>query len=427
MILERLSGWNEMQRRERLTASIEGRPVDRPPVSFYELNGLDEDPSGNDPFNIYAHPSWRPLIDLARERSDRIVMRTVPFKKKVVDSEAVAGVHGLPPDPLAEIMKRETWVDEEGRRFTRKTLDAGGRRLTAIQRRDPDLNTIWQVEHLLNDADDLDAFLEVPFPLFDEEPDPAPILEAEARLGDTGIVMLDTADALCLAADLFELGEFTILALTEQDRFHRLLEKFAAWLSPRVEAAARALPGRLWRVYGPEYACPPYLPPALFKDYVNGYDRALVESIQRHGGFARIHAHGNVRDVLDAVIDLGWDAIDPLEPPPQGNVTLSDVRARYGEGLTLFGNLEFSDMETLEPEAFREKVVQALSEGTRGPGTGIRAHALGVAHPAGGSRSGAPQLRGPPGDDRAVDASRVIAGSARSRPLSRRGSRIFHR
>ena len=51
-----------MTRRERILATLRGDQVDRPAVSFYELNGLDENPSNNDPFNIYSHPSWRPLI-----------------------------------------------------------------------------------------------------------------------------------------------------------------------------------------------------------------------------------------------------------------------------------------------------------------------------------------------------------------------------
>lgn len=54
-------------------ATIRGEPVDRPAVSFYEINGLDEDPSDDSPFNIYSAPSWRPLLDLAREKTDHIV------------------------------------------------------------------------------------------------------------------------------------------------------------------------------------------------------------------------------------------------------------------------------------------------------------------------------------------------------------------
>lgn len=69
-----------MTRRERLIATIKGEKADRPPVCFYEINGLDQDPFNKDRFNIYNDPSWYPLIELAREKSDRIVLRGLVSK-----------------------------------------------------------------------------------------------------------------------------------------------------------------------------------------------------------------------------------------------------------------------------------------------------------------------------------------------------------
>ncbi len=60
---------------ERLMATLKGEPVDPPSVSCYKINGLDEHPQDQSPFNIYHHPSRQPLIEPAREKSDRIVMR----------------------------------------------------------------------------------------------------------------------------------------------------------------------------------------------------------------------------------------------------------------------------------------------------------------------------------------------------------------
>jgi hypothetical protein len=74
-----------MNRRQRLMATLRGESVNRPPVSFYEINGLDQDPHEPDPFNIFSHPSWHPLIELARDESDRIVGRSVPLINGSVD------------------------------------------------------------------------------------------------------------------------------------------------------------------------------------------------------------------------------------------------------------------------------------------------------------------------------------------------------
>ena len=326
-----------MNRRERLLATLQGKPVDRPAVSFYELNGLDQDPDNPAPLNIYSHPSWRPLLELTREKTDRIVMRGVAFKE-------------IAPDPIAHLAHDETWQCE-GSIQTRRTIVAGDRTLTMQTRRDRDIDTIWTTEHLLKGPDDLRAFLDLPPAATGGDVDIGPFLAAEAALGNAGIVMIDTPDPLCLAAPLFDLGEYTVTALTEQALFHRLLERFAATVLAVTAEVARRLPGRLWRIYGPEFATAPYLPPALFREYVCRYDKPLIDIIHGSGGYARVHAHGRLKGILDDIAALEADALDPIEPPPQGDVELADVRRRYGRQMVLFGNLEMSDIEILPPAA----------------------------------------------------------------------------
>lgn len=346
-----------MTRQKRLLATLRGDPVDRPPVSFYEINGLTERSDDPDAFNIYTHPSWRPLLDLARDHTDRIVMRSVASSS-------------LAPDPLAELTREQTILAGESQ-LTTRTIAAGNRTLTMRTRRDRDVNTVWTEEHLLKDVDDLRAFLALPAPATDGRVNPSSVLAAEAALGETGIVMIDTSDPLCPAAALFDMAEYTVIAMTEPVLFRRLIDRFAAPLLSRTEAAAKALPGRLWRIFGPEYASPPYLPPALFREYVCHYVTPMIRSIQRYGGYARIHCHGNLRAILDDIVAMGPDGLDPIEPPPQGDVELAYVRQNYGRNLVLFGNLEASDIENLPTPQFAEKIRRALDEGTSGNGRGF--------------------------------------------------------
>lgn len=222
-----------MTRRERLMAALNGRPVDRPPLSFYELNGLDENPGNDDPYNIYTDPSWLPLIELTRDRTDRIVMRGMSFAST-----------RSPLDELTTVSERE----EDGRRIVTTTVRIGRCELRSVRTRSRDVNTWWQVEHLLKTPADIEAYLSVPPGDTCGAPDTTHVLETEERLGDTGIVMIDTGDPLCAACSLIEMGTFTIVALTEPALFHRLLERFARQIWPRTETFAAALSGRLWRI-----------------------------------------------------------------------------------------------------------------------------------------------------------------------------------
>jgi hypothetical protein len=350
-----------MRRRQRLMATLRGEAVDRPAVSFYEIGGLPANPDDPDPFNIHNDPSWRELITLAEERTDLIRLRGPQVRQAF-------------PEAAKELQQRKVWTERslDGQsRFEQTTLRIGGRTLTSLTQRNSAVDTIWVIEHLLKGPEDLRAYLELPDEYLAETIDCANLHAEDALVGDTGIVMVDTSDPLCLAAALFSMEDYTTLAFTELALFHRLLEKFARPLYRRIEIVAAAFPGHLWRIYGPEYASEPFLPPALFDEYVVRYVEPMVRMIQQHGGFARIHCHGRVRNILPKMVKMGAAGTDPLEPPHQGDITLAEARAMVGKDLVIFGNLEVSDIETLPPTQFEQVVRRSLAEGTAGSGRGF--------------------------------------------------------
>jgi len=355
-----------MNRRERLMATLCGRPVDRPAVNFYEVGGFRVDPSDPDEFNVYNDPSWKPLLELAEEQTDLIRMRS-PIKSR--SHEVTSGASDS-ENCRDEFFKTGEYM-EKGCLFTFTNLKIGGKDMTALTRRSREVDTVWTVEHLLKDPEDLKAYLELPDEVFAEDVDVTGLIEEDRELGDRGIIMVDTEDPICAAASLFSMEDFTVIALTEQKLFHRLLEKLSVHIQARTENTAKEFPGHLWRIYGPEYATEPYLPPSLFKEYVVRYTGPMVEAIQRHGGFARVHCHGRIRAVLDYIVEMGAAAIDPIEPPPQGDVELEYVRREYGKELVLFGNLEMADVENCPPADFEKIVEKALIDGTSGDGKGF--------------------------------------------------------
>lgn len=339
-----------MNQRERLYASLRGESVDRPPVSFYEIDGFQQDADNADPFNNYNGTTWRPLLELARDCSDSIV--SMGANCQLTDE-----------NPMAERMSESTWTDENGSLITHCSIRADNRTLTATNRRDPAINTVWQTEHLLKDEEDLAAWLTLP----EGEPvytiDTSSILEMEQRIGDAGIIMLNAPDPVCIVAPLFDMGTWTVMAMTEPDLIQQALERTHRHIMGWVEMVARELPGRLWRIVGPEYASEPYMPPHLFNAYVTPYLTDIVQAIQQHGGFARVHSHGRLKNILDHIAATGCVGLDPIEPPHQGDVELAYVREKYGAQMTLFGNIEITDIENMPTREFEKKIATALREG----------------------------------------------------------------
>jgi hypothetical protein len=338
-------------------ATLRGEPVDRPAVNFYEIGGFDINPADPDEFNVYNDPSWQPLLQLAEEQTDLIRMRAPLLRPR-------------PENCRDRFFETRTWA-EPGCRFERTTLRVAGRTMTALSKRDAQMDTVWQVEHLLKDAEDLKAYLELPDEVFAYEPDPSNLEAADREVGDRGIVMVDAQDPLCAAAELFSMADFTMAAFCEPDLFGRLVEKLAPHYHERTRKIAQAFPGHLWRIYGPEYATEPYLPGRLFEAYVVRHTGPMVDAIRSGGGFARIHCHGRIRSVLGHIVRMGAAATDPIEPPPLGDVELAEVRRNYGKDLVLFGNLELRDIENLEPRDFEKVAAKAVRDGTSGRGKGF--------------------------------------------------------
>ena len=346
-----------MTRRERLMRTMRGQPVDRPPVSFYEIGFFNYNVDDPNPYNVHNDPSWRPLLELAYNQTD--IIRAVYPR-----TTAVEGTTGH------SLWHYESEVKGEST-LTRATLKLPRRTLTQLTRRDAATDTVWTVEHLMKEPGDIDAFLEVPAEEWAVAVDCTAMLEVETALGEAGIVCVDTGDPLCSAAAMFSMADYTVVAMTEGERFHRLLAHFLECQLPVTESVAQQFPGRLWRICGSEYASEPYLPPRLFCEYVNGYTGHLVHAIRATGGFARIHSHGRLRGILQHIAAMEADGLDPVEPPPQGDMELYEVRQAIGRDTVLFGNIEAADIENLTPLQFEPKVRRALEQGTYGAGRGF--------------------------------------------------------
>ena len=359
------SGMGNMTRRERLTSTLKGEVVDRPAVNFYEIGGFLVDPDDPDEYNIYNSPSWRPLLDLAENQTDIIRLVSPVRAQSHLSWDGSSNV-----GRRSQFVREKVW-EENNSRFTRKTFMIGGKELTSLTRRDKNLDTVWTVECLLKTIEDIKLFLELPDEIFDENINISHLAEEEKKLGDRGIVMVDTEDPVCAVASLFNLEDFSIFGYTEQKMCHKLLEKHARYIHKRTEQVAKEFPGRLWRIYGPEYVTEPLLPAHLFEDYVVRYTGPMVKHIRDYGGMVRIHSHGRIRNVVDYFIEMGADATDPLEPPPHGDVELKYMREKYGKQLVLFGNIEIAYIENMPSDQFRKMVRKAVAEGTSGDGRGF--------------------------------------------------------
>lgn len=338
-----------MTSRERLLRTLRREPVDRVPISTYELNGYNPDSFEN------KHPSYKRLMDKIRADTDCLYMW---------------GWDAWRACPLWD-GREERHADGSVTYYSRLRTPKGD--LTKVQRRYPNVHTTWTTEHLLKTPEDIDRYLSVVSELFriDEKKIDAAVESyqvAEERVGEHGIVMNSGGDPSAFVPDLFEFGLFTVMCCQYRDRVLELIDamKEPVYTKSRIEAEHKL--GHVYRLCGPEYYTPPYLPTEYFEEMVVPGCTETVRILQEGGIFVRLHCHGRIRDVLPLIVTTGARGLDPIEPPPDGDIELADVKRLYGDHFVLFGSTELKVLEHADADEVEETVRRQMEAAKAGGG-----------------------------------------------------------
>lgn len=333
-----------MNSRERLLRCIKGEPIDRVPISTYELCGYNYHSWEN------HETSYKQLMDLIREKTDCMLM---------VD----AGQY----NPAYEgIVKGES--TKEGNKTTSKSwIHTPKGVLTRTYQFIDNVHTSWCTEHLLKTLDDIETYLSI-----DSEHvvvDFNPVINAQKELGENGIVLVTLGDPICQAADLFSMEDFLVYAMTDTDTIKDFLDELhRRGMKSLKQMLTHNVKDVMFRICGPEYGTPPYLPPYLFEELVTPYLQDMCKVIKEAGGIPRIHSHGKVRHALEQFALTDAMCIDPLEPIPDGDISLKEVKEKYGDRFCLMGNIELKELEhstTSRIDALVKEAMDAAKEGGR--------------------------------------------------------------
>lgn len=231
---------------------------------------------------------------------------------------------------------------------------------------DDGIETAWDMIKPIATTADVDKLLSVPFS-WTRPPDSAYDAFRQRRremgndfIGGGGVDSM--VAMLCGMMPFEQLLEWTI---TEPTIIKTLADQWLERIWQKVEFLIGQGVGPFWHFNGVERASPPMMGPRQWRELVEPYDGEMIRRIKAADPKAvvHVHCHGKVGTLLDSFLAMGVDSIDPVEPPPQGDIEIADVRRRVGDRMTLLGNIEFLDMEMLEPDDIEAKVRQAIEGG----------------------------------------------------------------
>jgi len=209
---------------------------------------------------------------------------------------------------------------------------------------------------LISSDAEIARYMSIPYaaPLFDI----GNIRALYESAGDRALLMVAYSEPMYAVASLFDFEDFSVRCITDLEK----LLQFIDWAYERSHENLRLLLEAcsgmklLFHTSGPEICCPPMLNPGLFPKLVTPYTARLIELIHAHGQLAGIHCHGRVREVFLEMVRTGTDLLEPIEPPPQGNIGLSELMTQAGGRLCLMGHIQDQELYTAKPGEMRAKV-----------------------------------------------------------------------
>jgi len=330
-----------LTRKERMLAALRRKPVDLVPFTTYNLHPY----TGS---YQEGEPSYDELMKLVVAKAG-MLCKVNP--KRIASKRMESFVENKVETPEDRVIHTTILHTPQG---DLRSIDET-----------PHNQPHYKTEHFIKTDEDIERYMSLPYE--PHEYDIANMVAFEKELGDRGLIYTSYADPMFVAQSLFGSEEFWMRCLTNLPSVIRLIEHLFEPMLEDTRRHALACKGHdfVFQTDGPEVATPPMLPPRLFKELVTPYQKRLVEAIHNAGFLCMIHCHGKVRLVLEDIIATGADGLEPIEPPPQGDIAIEELMPICEGRLSLMGHIQDQEFYTAPPGTMTEHVEQ-IARAVRG-------------------------------------------------------------
>ena len=111
------------------------------------------------------------------------------------------------------------------------------------------------------------------------------------------------------------------------------------------------------------------LSPRHLEEYTVPFVRAIKSVAAKHDVPIQYHMCGRSREAIPILVEAGIDGMDALECPPTGNVDLAEVKERFGDRISLRGNVNSIDvMLHGTPADVERDVIRCMDAAKKGGG-----------------------------------------------------------
>ncbi len=150
--------------------------------------------------------------------------------------------------------------------------------------------------------------------------------------------------------------EYCRIVLKDEEKISELAQKVTENLIEKAKECI--LSGADGIIIADDIACNRHtlLSPKVLRSLIFPQLKRVLCSLKESGVPVFYHSDGNINSVLEDIANLGFDGIHSLQPSAQMNI--EEVKEKFGEKLTLWGNIEF---ETYPQRSVQEMVEWSLA------------------------------------------------------------------
>jgi len=262
-----------------------------------------------------------------------------------------------PPQFIREIRRER----RNGKVIVTSEIDTPKGKLTAVTELNPISETVWTIKYPVESLDDIEKIRSVPWEL---PPDLSPpdLSKLPPDFNERCLLRTGVSSPFVCVSGMMPYQYFLELCATELS----LIKELTAQCKERILSVLDVLLADrtidyVW-IGGCEWVTPPMGSPRLYEELVQEFEAELISRIHEAGALCHVHCHGNVRSTLEMVIQRGADFFEPVEPPPDGDITFAEAKALAAGRIALGGNIESRILEN-ESEGVVEEATRRAFEG----------------------------------------------------------------
>lgn len=169
------------------------------------------------------------------------------------------------------------------------------------------------------------------------------------------------------AAELCGMDNLLMLMFTEPEFVEDLLDKILENQIGVVKNAIKMGADIIDDTDDYAFNTGPLMSPDMFEEFIVPRLTRFTNEVHAAGAKLIKHSDGNMNKILHHVVNCGVDAYHSIDPT--AHMDIGEVKAKYGDKITLFGNIDCGNLLTYgKPEDVREAVRSCIKIAAPGGG-----------------------------------------------------------